>query len=126
MMKRKLLVYPAIFTAEGDSYNVVFPDIPEAITFGNSFEEALEMAQDAMGLALYDQNVFPEPSMEYISEEGIIVYVTIDIERFRQQQNGNVVKKNTTIPQWLNQLAIENKINFSNVLTEALREKLNV
>lgn len=84
------------------------------------------MAQDAMGLALYDQNAFPEPSLQYHTEEGIVVYVTIDIERFRQQQNGNVVKKNTTIPQWLNQLAVENKINFSNVLTEALKEKLNV
>ena len=36
------------------------------------------------------------------------------------------VSKNVTLPSWLNQLAMESKINFSNTLQEALREKLGV
>ena len=34
------------------AYNVTFPDVPEAITCGWSWEEALEMAEDGLGVAL--------------------------------------------------------------------------
>ncbi len=34
------------------AYNVTFPDVPEAITCGWSWEEALQMAEDCLGLAL--------------------------------------------------------------------------
>ena len=35
-------------------------------------------------------------------------------------------KKNVTIPSWLNIMAMENGINFSETLTEALKQKLNI
>ena len=35
-----------------EAYNVTFPDVPEAITCGWSWEEALEMAEDGLGVAL--------------------------------------------------------------------------
>ena len=35
-----------------EAYNVTFPDVPEAITCGWSWEEAVEMAEDCLGLAL--------------------------------------------------------------------------
>ncbi len=34
------------------------------------------------------------------------------------------VKKTLTIPKWLNDLGIENNINFSQTLQEALRQEL--
>ncbi len=35
-----------------DGYSVTFPDVPEAITCGDSWEEAMEMAEDCLGVAL--------------------------------------------------------------------------
>jgi len=36
------------------------------------------------------------------------------------------MKKTLTIPKWINDLAEENNINFSQVLQDALKERLNV
>ena len=44
--------YPVQITQDGDGYLVQFPDIPEAITFGESVEHAKEMASDALLTAL--------------------------------------------------------------------------
>ena len=40
--------YPAKFEQEGQAYNVSFRDIPEAMTCGDNFEDALQMAKDAL------------------------------------------------------------------------------
>jgi post-segregation antitoxin (ccd killing protein) len=44
----------------------------------------------------------------------------------RKEETKKSVSKNVTIPAWLNEMAIENKINFSSTLQEALRERLGV
>ena len=48
---KKILSYPAIFdpAIEG-GYNVSFPDFPGCVTFGDTFEEAEKMAEDALSL----------------------------------------------------------------------------
>ena len=47
-----MLAYPAIFEPEGKGYVVTFPDVPEAITEGDSPDEAMEYAVDALETAL--------------------------------------------------------------------------
>ena len=42
------MFYPAKFEQEGQAYNVSFRDIPEAMTCGDNFEDALQMAKDAL------------------------------------------------------------------------------
>lgn len=58
--------FPVRLTPDGEGYLVQFPDIPEAITYGASREEALEMAQDALITALEfyfeDLRKVPTPS----------------------------------------------------------------
>lgn len=58
--------YPAQITQDGDGYLVQFPDIPEAITFGESIDHAKEMANDALLTALEfyfeDLREIPPPS----------------------------------------------------------------
>ncbi|HFZ7037662.1 TPA: type II toxin-antitoxin system HicB family antitoxin, partial [Streptococcus agalactiae] len=49
-----MLVYPAIFTQDSDYIMVTFPDVPEAITQGEDFQEAYEMAVEVLGFALED------------------------------------------------------------------------
>ncbi len=44
--------YPARITCKADGCTVTFPDIPEAITCGDTKEEALENAVDALETAL--------------------------------------------------------------------------
>jgi antitoxin HicB len=47
-MEVSMLSYPAQFTPEGRGFVVTFPDIPEAITDGDSEREAMEYAVDAI------------------------------------------------------------------------------
>lgn len=62
-----MLSYPARLTRDGEAYGVTFPDIPEAITFGDTLEEALEMAADALATAMdfyfEDKRAVPPPSL---------------------------------------------------------------
>jgi antitoxin HicB len=44
--------YPVNLAPDGDTVLVTFPDIPEAITFGETEEEALRQAVDALESAL--------------------------------------------------------------------------
>jgi antitoxin HicB len=44
--------YPAKFTAEGGGFVVTFPDVPEAITEGETMAEAAAMASEALETAL--------------------------------------------------------------------------
>ena len=45
--------YPCVLAAEQDGgFSVSFPDVPEALTCGNDRAEALEMAEDALAVAL--------------------------------------------------------------------------
>ena len=52
-MTERRYVYPAIFTQEDDAYSVFFPDL-EIATSGETLVEAMDMAQDALCLKLYD------------------------------------------------------------------------
>lgn len=60
------MLYPAIFTKEANGYSVIFRDIPEAITCGDDWEDAVFMAKDALITALdfyfEDQRTVPPPS----------------------------------------------------------------
>ena len=44
--------YPVTLTPDGDTVLVTFADVPEAITFGTSVEDALAQAVDALGTGL--------------------------------------------------------------------------
>lgn len=129
-MKDKLTVFPAIFTNDGEYYNVDFIDLKGCSTYGNSIEEAYMMAQNAMGLFLEDLREYPKPTRDItnieIHKNQFISFISINMHEYRKKYDNKAVKKTLTIPNWLNQLAIEKDINFSQVLQDALREKLNV
>ena len=46
------VMYPALFEKEDSRYNVTFPDLPEAITCGDTLEQAIEKAKECLGLCL--------------------------------------------------------------------------
>lgn len=132
-MDKKLTVYPAIFTHcfdDGEYYLVEFIDLEGCITEGKDINEAFYMAQDALGLYLDDFTKLPTPTTDFskisLSENQFISYVNIDMEEYRRKYNNKAVKKTLTVPCWLNTLAEKNSINFSQVLQEALKLKLNI
>ena len=130
------LVYQAVFYPfdNQNGYTVEFPDLPGCITQGDSLEEALEMAADAaagwiLG-EIEDGFDIPKPSKAINKEEykdaEFINYIPLNMEEYAKQYGQKAVKKTLTIPQWLNKLAEKNGINFSHVLQEALKNKLQL
>lgn len=123
--------YPAIFTPEETGYSIVFPDLEGCYTCGDTLEEGLEMAQDALALVLYgyekDGRPIPAPSkMNDLSlkEYEFVNYVACDTMAYRKRFNNKAVKKTLTLPEWMNEEATAIGINFSQVLQEALLAKL--
>jgi len=129
-MNSHLTVFPAIFTFDGKCYNVDFIDLKGCSTFGNSIQNAYEMAQDAMGLFLDDLINFPKPTLNlekiHLDKNQFISFVSIDMDEYRKKYNNKAVKKTLSIPTWLNNLSEKNNLNFSQILQEALKEKLGI
>lgn len=132
MNNEKLSVYPAIFTYDkkDNCYLVDFIDLKGCSTFGNSLIEAFEMAQDAMGLYLDELLNIPKVTTDFsnikLKNNQFINYVSVDMNDYRKKHNNKSIKKTLTIPCWLNNLSERNNINFSQVLQEALKEKLQI
>lgn len=125
-------VYPAIFTPEEDGgFSVDFPDLEGCYTCGDTLEDAIAMAEDALALILYgyenDSRKIPVPSpiSAIHTEHGeFINYILCDTLAYRKMYSNKAVKKTLTIPEWLNESAIANGLNFSQVLQEALMQKV--
>lgn len=126
--------YPAIFhNDKKGGYWISFPDFPECMTQGETMEEAYEMAVEAMGLCIDDrlknEESLPEVSapVDYIlQEDDFSCLIEFDLVQYRKKHNTKSVKKTLSIPEWLNEAAMEHDINFSQVLQEALMKKIGI
>ncbi len=127
-------VYPAIFTKEKEGgYSVAFPDVPGCYTQGESLSEAMEMAQDALGLMLctYEDKGLTiklpsEINSFNLADNEIVTLILCDTLEVRKEIDNKAVKKTLTLPSWLNTMAERNNVNFSAVLQTALIEKLGL
>ncbi len=123
-------VYPAVLSKDGDGYVIRVPDF-KIVTEGDDMAEAIFMARDAIGLLgieLEDEGKpLPEAfSQEFEKEEGDIqTLVDVDFVEYRKRHDNRMVKKNCTIPYYMNVEAEKMGINFSRVLQEALADKLS-
>ena len=93
----------------------------------------MEMARDAInvvGISRQDNKLpIPEPSaFESIecADGDFKILVDVDFEAYRRMIDNRSVKKNCTIPSWLNEMAEKANINFSAVLQTALKEQLHL
>lgn len=132
-MKNELTVFPAIFTKmndDGSYYIVDFIDLKNCTTEGETIQEAYYMAQNAMGLFLDDLIKFPEPTLDFsnikLDKDQFISFIGIDMNDYRKKFNNKSVKKTLSIPGWLDTLAEKENINFSQLLQEAIKEKLEI
>lgn len=128
-------VYPIlIYYDPGDKvpYYVEVPDFDRG-TQGTDFAEALEMAEDLVNeliVTYQDQNMeIPEPSgAEDLKPEngGMVSWVVADPDEYRRKTDHRAVRKNVSLPSWLNHAAEKAGLNFSAVLQEALKEALGI
>lgn len=85
---------------------------------------------DAMGLYLDDLTNFPQPTLDILNiplkNNQFVSFISIDMDEYRKKFNNKSIKKTLSIPEWLNYLSERNNINFSQVLQEALKEKLGI
>lgn len=125
--------YPIILSEMQDGgYLVYVPDM-QINTTGTDLSNALEMAKDAIELCGvgYEDEKLPIPKaspLESIkAKKGeIILAVNVDFEAYRRMLDNRSVKKNCTLPSWLNEQAEKANINFSASLQRALKEELGL
>lgn len=128
------LFYPALFhKAEEGGFWVTFPDIPECMTQGDDMDEAYNMAVDALGLCLADMEkeqlslpVATTPDKIVVESDAFLAVIEFDMLAYKKRTGSSAVKKTLTIPEWLNEAAIAAGVNFSQVLQEALIQKVGL
>lgn len=124
--------YPVVISKSDDGYFVTIPDF-EINTQGEDVADAMVMARDAielMGITFEDDGKpLPKPGTvkaEKEFDDDIITLVDVDFTAYRKKLDDRAVRKNCTIPYWLNVEAEKSNVNFSRVLQDALMEKLHV
>ena len=130
---KDVVCYPVVFTyEEGQEIAVEIPDLDVA-TSGLNDADALASAKELLGLALFgleeDGEKIPEPSpliSIHEEENQRVVLVDVYMPAVRMAQNNKSVSRTVTIPAWLNAKALSYNINFSQVLQEALKERIPV
>lgn len=125
------LVYPACFYQDEETggYTVEVPDLPGCVSGGATLAEAILMGEDAAsGWVLDELEDGKEiPAASYIhdvhpDEGGFVSLLILDMDAYTEKYGKKAVRKNLTIPAWLNTFAEQRKVNFSQVLTNALTE----
>ena len=124
------LIYPAIFTPYFDEggYDVTVPDLPDCIASGDTLGEAIEDAvKQASGviLSIMEKGGDVPPASEYQDvvledPDDFVSLIVLDMGAYSDARAVKSVRKNITIPAWLNAYGEAHNVNFSKVLQEAL------
>ncbi len=140
------VAYPAIFTETDTNILIEIPDLgifTEANEEGKAkgtMADAIMMARDAIGLTCImaedDNKDITEPSKVldidiskgafYEDGLGVISLVDVDLVAYRRLVDNKTVRRNVTLPNWLNKAAEDAHVNVSKILQEALMAKLGV
>lgn len=133
-MYKENYIFPAIISKlADDDYNVKFADFEEIITYGTTLEEAYDMAEEALKLEIFDLyadklDIPLATDINKIKTNDVetIILVRVNLVKILKEYDNRSVKKTLTIPSWMNEMAESKKINFSQVLQEALKNKLEL
>lgn len=124
--------YPVFIQKDKDFYTVEIPDF-EIGTQGETIADAMEMARDAIGMCgCYRQDegkAIPRPTApdEVTTRKGaLMTLVDVDFDEYRRKHEMRTVRKNVTLPSWLNEEAEHANINFSAALQKALKKELRI
>lgn len=138
-----LSIYPACFFKEENGYSVIFPDLNWLSTCGDTVDTATHAAVDCLAGYIYlnekYKESYPAPSsateinLEKVALElnihttdSFINMISVDVELYAKEHFEKSVKKTLSIPSWLNKIAMEQNINFSQTLQEGLLQKIHI
>lgn len=132
-MKNDVYIYPAIFTYADDGISIDFPDLAGCISCGSDDYDAVKNAKEALALYMTDleneKKRIPKPtpvSKIKLENNQHVFPIEVWMPYHRALVETTMVKKTLTIPSWLNVMGEHHKINFSQLLTKALREELSL
>ena len=135
--------YPTFIANSKGAFLVFVPDL-DIYTEGNSLTDAIEMARDAIGIkgiTIEDDGMdIPDPSTSdqaikraheeaddlFDYSQGILTYVDVDFHEYRLKHDNRMVRRNVTLPCWLDYAAEKAQLNVSKILQEALKKTLKV
>ncbi|WP_288313003.1 type II toxin-antitoxin system HicB family antitoxin [uncultured Selenomonas sp.] len=125
--------YPAILTPGDGGVYVGFPDLPECFTDGDNMDDAIRMANDALSLCLYEREEHKEEIPKATSADKLpipqgsfIAIIQADTTPVRKLNEKRSVRKNITIPAYLDTLIKEHHLNLSNFVQNALMKKFRM
>lgn len=125
------LAYPIVLTPAEHGYSVYVPDL-DINTDGDSLANAIDMASDAIGLwGISAQDMgreipMPSAALPVCTAGQTAAYALVDFDAYRRANDMRTVRKNVTLQSWLNDLAEKAGVNFSQVLQDALKQRLGV
>ena len=123
------LSYPACFYQDEETgrYTVEVPDLPGCVTGGATLPDAILMAEDAASGWVLDELEDGKPippatpvQAVVLDAGGFVSVLALDMDAYAEKYGNAAVRKNCTIPAWLNTFAEARHINFSKVLTDGL------
>lgn len=124
------LIYPAIFHEDSDGVWVEFPDLQGCQSCGETVQEVWDGAKEALEgycitLLEEKQNLPAASDIKKIKpgKDAFVSLVETDLTTHFAKQKS--VKKTLTIPAWMNDFAIENRLNCSAILQEGIMQKMN-
>lgn len=126
-----ILVYPACFYPDEDgSYAVEVPDLPGCASGGDDLAEAIAMGIDAASGWILDEledgKAPPKASkltdIHPDEEGGFVSLLSLDMTAYVEKYGKKAVRKNLTVPAWLNTFAEQHNVNFSKVLQDSLTQ----
>ena len=126
-------VYPALFVVEDDGIIVTFPDLDDTFTDGATMQEAFDNAEDVLNLMLWNREEekadIPLPSSpeEIIVPQGtMLVMIKADTLAYRKLHDQKTIRRSITLPSWLDTIAREHNINFSQLMQNAIRRECGI
>ncbi|MEG1017111.1 MAG: type II toxin-antitoxin system HicB family antitoxin [Oscillospiraceae bacterium] len=125
-------VYPVVFTKCNGGYMAYVPDF-DINSQGDDLAEAIEMARDAIGIMGIDiqddKKVLPDSTpLESVPHEvgEVVSLVDIDFTAYRRANERRTVRRNVSLPSWLNTEAEKAGINVSALLQTAIKNELKL
>ena len=131
------ITYPVILTYEDDIIYIGIPNFntDNYISFADNLNDVIKYSKELITMYYTDfednQKEIPKPSdirdiKKTLKDNQEVIYINLWLPYEKSLVKVAYKKKTLSIPTWLDILATQKNINFSQVLQEALKEKLGI
>ncbi|WP_288327661.1 type II toxin-antitoxin system HicB family antitoxin [uncultured Clostridium sp.] len=133
-MINKYIFFATLNNNNNQGYSVSFCDLNIKIeTKTNDIPIAIKQAKELLQMELWEREereknipIAKKPE-EIETKKGEFLYpISVYMPDVRLKMNQKAVKKTLTLPYWLNVIAEEEKVNFSDLLQNAIKKQLDI